>query len=78
MGEPRTNHCTFLSSYGGVYRCQDPLYFMGFCRFHHAAYEAGEIDALGHISDILDDQKRRLEINFHGLVIPDELKPSFS
>ena len=26
----------------------------------------------------LDDQKRRLEINFHGLVIPDELKPSFS
>lgn len=70
-------HCTFLSSYGGVYRCQDPLYFMGFCRFHHDAYERGEINALGHISDTLDDQKRRLEINFHGLEIPADLKPSF-
>lgn len=78
MPEPEAPHCTFLSSYGGVYRCQDPLYFLGFCRFHHAAYEAGEIDDLGHISDTLDDQKRRLEINFHGLVLPDELKPSFS
>ena len=70
-------HCTFLSSFGGVYRCQDPLYFMGFCAFHYGAFERGEINKLGHISDKLDDQRRRLEINFHGLDIPPELKPSF-
>ena len=70
-------HCTFLSSFGGVYRCQDPLYFMGFCAFHYDAFEHGEINQLGHISDKLDDQRRRLEINFHGLNIPADLKPSF-
>jgi hypothetical protein len=73
-GEPR---CTFLSSYGGVYRCRDPLYFLGFCAFRYRSYERGEIDHLGHISDTLADQKRRLEINFHGLEIPEDLKPSF-
>ena len=70
-------HCSFLSSYGGVYRCQDPVYFMSFCEFHYKAYEAGEIDALGHISDKLDDQVRRRQINFHGLNIPEDLRPSF-
>jgi hypothetical protein len=70
-------HCSFLSSYGGVYRCQDAPYFMGFCEFHYKAYERGEINQLGHISDKLDDQIRRREINFHGLRIPEDLKPSF-
>ncbi len=73
----RKPQCSFLSSYGGVYRCQDPLYFMGFCEFHYTAYERQEINKLGHISDKLDDQQRRLDINFHGLSIPPELKPSF-
>ena len=77
MSPAGTPHCTFLSSYGGVYRCQDPIYFLGFCRFHHEAYERGEINELGHISDTLDDQQRRLEINFHGLRIPEDLRPSF-
>jgi len=77
MSPAGTPHCSFLSSYGGVYRCQDPVYFLGFCRFHHEAYERGEINALGHISDTLDDQQRRLEINFHGLRIPEDLRPSF-
>jgi len=77
MTQPETVRCTFLSSYGGVYRCQDPLYFLGYCEFHYEAYRRGEINALGHISDKLDDQDRRREINFHGLVIPEDLKPSF-
>ena len=75
-GEKR-DRCSFLSSYGGVYRCQDPAYFLGLCEFHYHAYERGEINRLGHISDKLDDQVRRREINFHGLVIPEDLKPSF-
>lgn len=68
--------CSFLSSYGGVYRCQDPVYFMGFCEFHYRCFERGEINHLGHISDKLDDQVRRRDINFHGLSLPDDLKPS--
>ena len=70
-------HCSFLSSYGGVYRCQDSVFFLGFCSFHYRCYEIGEINQLGHISDKLDDQIRRREINFHGLRIPADLKPSF-
>ena len=77
MPESRRDHCSFLSSYGGVYRCQDPVYFMGFCDFHYGCYERHEINELGHISDKLDDQVRRREINFHGLEIPQDLKPSF-
>ena len=77
MSEREQEHCTFLSSYGGVYRCQDPAYFMGFCDFHYQAYALGEINQYGHISDKLDDQQRRREINFHGLRIPEDLKPSF-
>jgi hypothetical protein len=50
---------------------------MGFCEFHHGVYELGEINQLGHISDKLDDQTRRREINFHGIEIPQDLKPSF-
>ncbi|HKY31293.1 MAG TPA: hypothetical protein VJV23_02070 [Candidatus Polarisedimenticolia bacterium] len=77
MDSAPSTHCSFLSSYGGVYRCQDPVYFLGFCRFHYGCYETGEIDALGHIADTLDDQERRREINFHGLALPDDLTPSF-
>ena len=77
MPEPGREHCSFLSSYGGVYRCQDPVYFLGFCEFHYECYERREINEYGHISDKLDDQVRRREINFHGLEIPQDLKPSF-
>ncbi len=77
MSEEKHTHCNFLSSYGGVYRCQDPVYFLGFCEFHYQAYECGDINEYGHISDKLDDQIRRREINFHGLKIPEDLKPSF-
>jgi len=77
MERPKEPHCSFLSSYGGVYRCRDPIYFLGFCAFHYKSYERGEINHLGHISDTLDDQERRREINFHGLEIPEDLKPSF-
>ena len=77
MVEVTRDHCSFLSSYGGVYRCQDPVYFLGFCEFHYRCCERGEINQYGHISDKLDDQVRRREINFHGLEIPQDLKPSF-
>ena len=77
MSGEKVQHCSFLSSYGGVFRCQDPVYFTGFCEFHYKAYERGEINHHGHISDKLDDQLRRREINFHGLEIPEDLKPSF-
>jgi len=77
MSTASRSHCTFLSSFGGVFRCQDPTYFMGFCKFHYRCYELGEIDSLGHISDKLDDSRRRLEINYHGLEIPEDLRPSF-
>ncbi len=77
MSEEKRLHCSFLSSYGGVYRCQDPVYFLGFCEFHFQAYERGDINEYSHISDKLDDQERRREINFHGLQLPEDLKPSF-
>lgn len=77
MVEPKRRTCIFLSSYGGVYRCQDPPYFLGFCEFHYGCYERGEINAHGKISDKLDDQERRRQINFHGLSIPPDLRPSF-
>jgi len=76
MSEPVRDHCSFLSSYGGVYRCQDPVLFLGFCAFHYHCYELGEINQYGHISDKLDDQIRRRAINFHGLRIPADLKPA--
>ena len=77
MSEPGPEHCSFLSSYGGVYKCQDPVFFLGFCSFHYRSYELGEINQLGHISDKHGDQHRRREINFHGLQIPPDLMPSF-
>ncbi|MEE9219801.1 MAG: hypothetical protein V3U98_12115 [Acidobacteriota bacterium] len=51
-------------------RCQDPLEDHGFCEFHLQAYLRGEIHPNGVISERLDDQERRREINFHGIRFP--------
>lgn len=59
--------CRFTSSWGGVERCPEPAERQGFCRFHFACYEAGEIDIRGVISERVTDQRRRRAINFHGL-----------
>jgi hypothetical protein len=60
-------HCRFRTSLGGSEFCQDAAYLEGFCRFHYDALKAGEINELGVISELLADQNRRREINFHGL-----------
>ena len=70
-------HCRFITSFGGAAYCLDPAYLLGFCEFHFAAYEKGEIDFEGRISDRLSDQERRRAINFHGVKIPEELRPVF-
>ena len=58
--------CRFVTSWGGVERCSDPAYRVGFCRFHFDCYRRGEINERGIISERLDDQERRRAINFHG------------
>jgi len=60
-------HCRFRTSWGGARFCQDPAYLEGFCRFHYGALAAGEINEYGVINERLSDQRRRREINFHGL-----------
>lgn len=70
-------NCRFITSYGGAARCQDPVYLLGFCEFHFGAFEQGEIDEEGRISDKLDDQRRRRAINFHGLALPEDVRPVF-
>ena len=60
-------HCRFVTSWGGVARCVQPSYRDGFCRFHYDCYRNGEITDRGLISESLDDQNRRREINFYGL-----------
>jgi hypothetical protein len=64
------SHCNFRTSWGGALFCQDPVYLEGFCRFHHAALLRGEINERGVINDLLSDQHRRREINFHGIQAP--------
>ncbi|MBI1949821.1 MAG: hypothetical protein HYS34_00465 [Acidobacteria bacterium] len=59
--------CRFTSSWGGVARCPDPADRLGFCRFHFDCHARGEIDIRGVISERVTDQKRRRQINFHGL-----------
>ena len=59
--------CRFTSSWGGVARCGEPAYRLGFCRFHFDCYAHGEIDIRGVISERVTDQERRRRINFHGL-----------
>lgn len=65
-------HCRFRTSYGGARFCQDPVYLEGYCRFHHRAFRRGEINELGVINELLSDQNRRREINFHGIEIEAE------
>ena len=59
--------CRFVSSWGGVARCSEEVYSLGFCRFHFECYRRGEIDLRGVISERVTDQARRRQINFHGL-----------
>lgn len=63
--------CKFVTSCGGVLRCQDPIEDHGFCEFHLKAFLRNEITESGVISDHLSDQNRRREINYHGIVFPD-------
>ncbi len=60
-------HCRFRTSHGGALFCQDPIYLDGFCKFHHQALRNGEININGVINEGLSDQKRRREINTHGI-----------
>lgn len=76
MDQPdRKPHCRFITSFGGAAYCQDPPYILGFCEFHFACFQKGEIREDGRIWDLLDDQERRREINFHGVKLPEEVKP---
>jgi hypothetical protein len=66
-------HCRFRTSHGGALFCQDPIYLEGFCRFHHQALRNGEININGVINESLSDQKRRREINTHGIRFDSEI-----
>jgi hypothetical protein len=68
-------HCKFITSFGGAAYCMDPPYLLGFCEFHFDAFERGEIELEGRFSDKLSDQIRRRAINFHGVKLPNDLKP---
>ena len=68
-------HCRFITSFGGAASCQDPGYLQGFCEFHFDAFEKGEIDQEGRISDLLSDQERRRAINFHSVRFAEDVKP---
>jgi hypothetical protein len=61
-------HCRFRTSLGGTAFCQDPSYLEGFCKFHFAALQNGEINERGIINEQLSNQDRRREINFHGIL----------
>ena len=63
-------HCKFRTSFGGALFCQDPIYLEGFCRFHFRALQAGEINRHGVLNELISDQERRREINYHGIVEP--------
>lgn len=65
--------CRFITSYDGVTRCREPEYFQRFCEFHFEAFLGAEIDERGHISEDLSDQRRRREINFHGIEFPPQV-----
>jgi hypothetical protein len=66
-GRRDVGHCKFRTSWGGARFCQDPAYLEGFCKFHHAALLRGEINERGILNERLSDQRRRREINFHGI-----------
>ena len=65
-------HCRFRTSYGGTLFCQDRVYLEGFCKFHYAALQKGEINENGVINELLSDQERRREINYHGIELDRE------
>lgn len=62
-------HCRFRTSYGGAQFCQDPVYLEGFCQFHYKALQNGELNENGVINELVSDQQRRREINYHGISI---------
>jgi len=66
------NNCRFRTSLGGALFCQDAVYLEGFCKFHHQALQKGEINRNGVINERLSDQRRRREINLHGISLPPE------
>jgi hypothetical protein len=72
---PAAPHCRFITSFGGAAYCLDLPYILGLCEFHFDCFEREEIDEEGRISDKLADQTRRRAINFHGVKLPDDLKP---
>ena len=65
-------HCRFRTSHGGSLFCRDAAYLEGFCRFHYTALGRGEINEQGVINELLSDQNRRREINYHGIRFPEE------
>ena len=64
---PVKARCRFVSSLGGVQRCQDPSYREGFCRFHFEALLEGEVLPNGQLNERLTDQHRRRALNYHGI-----------
>lgn len=65
---PSSSHqCRFVSSWGGTQHCHDPVYDDGYCRFHYECYLRGELLPNGQINELLSDQNRRRDINFHGI-----------
>lgn len=65
MTSPDT--CRFVTQFDGVTRCSEPSHDMGFCRFHRDCLDRGEIDEDGVLSDAVQDQRRRREINYFGM-----------
>jgi hypothetical protein len=62
--------CRFVASWGGVQPCKEAPYLSGFCRFHYDCLVRGEISPLGRILDVVKEQRRRREINWHGVELP--------
>ena len=63
------DHCRFRTSFGGALFCQHPVYLEGFCKFHYRALQHGEINDNGVLNELLSDQDRRREINYHGIPV---------
>jgi hypothetical protein len=61
------DHCRFRTSFGGARFCRDPAYLEGFCAFHYRALQNGEINENGILNERISDQRRRREINYHGI-----------
>lgn len=68
--EHTVEHCRFRTSLGGAAFCQDRPYLEGFCKFHYRALQKGEINENGVLNELLSDQRRRREINYHAIPLP--------